>query len=256
MAIVGIEDSGAVRTITLNRPERLNALGREMREALEAAVADAATSPARVVVLQGAGRVFSAGADLKDPDALGAGASWVERRRAAGAWGRLLDAIEALPQVTVAGLHGHVIGGAALLAVACDLRVAAPDLALSIPELAIGIPLTWGGIPRLAREIGIARTRELVLTGRTVGADDALAWGLVHRVGDRDAETRTLVDELLAMPAGPAAVTKDAMRAYGRTIVSHEAAWADPDLLDAARRDPEGAEAANTYLERLRRDRS
>lgn len=249
MAIVRVSDAGPVRTITLDRPERLNALGREMREALTDAVRDAAEADARVVVLRGAGRSFSAGADLKDLDAPPADADYAQRRRASGRWGRLLEQIETLPQPTVAYLHGHAIGGAALLAVACDLRVAAPDLGLSIPELAIGIPLTWGGVPRLVREVGLPRARELVMTGRTLAADEALAWGLVQRIGEED-ELERVVSELLAMPPGPLAVTKDAFRAYGRTLVSLDAAWADPDLLDAARRDPGAAEAGAEYLRR------
>ncbi len=253
MPLVEIGDAGEVRMITLCRPDRLNALGREMREALEDAVRDTAESDARIVVLRGSGRAFSAGADLKDPDLPDPGATWTARRRAAGRWGRLLDDIEALPQVTVAALHGPVVGGAALLAVACDLRVAAPDLALAIPEVALGIPLTWGGIPRLMREIGVPRTRELILTGRRLGADEALAWGLVHRVGEPDAELSHLLDELRSMPAGALAVSKDALRAHGRATVSPEAAWSDPDLLDAARRDPEGEEALQAYLEGLGR---
>lgn len=249
MTIVRVSDAGPVRTIALDRPERLNALGQEMREALTDAVRDAAEADARVVVLRGAGRAFSAGADLKDLDAPPADADYAQRRRASGRWGRLLERIETLPQPTVAYLHGHAIGGAALLAVACDLRVAAPDLGLSIPELAIGIPLTWGGVPRLVREVGLPRARELVMTGRTLGADEALAWGLVQRIGGED-ELERVVSELLAMPPGPLAVTKDAFRAYGRTLVSLDAAWADPDLLDAARRDPGAAEAGAEYLRR------
>lgn len=250
MAFVRVEDDGGVRTITLDRPQRLNALGSELRGELESAVSQAADSDARVVVFQGAGRCFSAGADLKDAEALQP--TWQGRRRAAGRWGRLLDAIESLPQPTVASLHGHVIGGALLIAVSCDLRVAAPDVQMSIPELALGIPLTWGGVPRLVREIGMPRTRELVMTGHVVGAAQGLAWGLVHRAGDREVETRKLVDELLAMSEGPLGITKDALRAYGRTLVSHEGAWADADLLDAAFRQDERAQAAQTYIERLR----
>ena len=249
--MVRLTDDGAVRTITLDRPERLNALGSQVREALESAVTETAASDARVVVLAGEGRCFSAGADLKDPEP--AQPTWQRRRRAAGRWGRLLDAIEALPQVTVASLHGHVIGGAVLLAVACDMRVAAPDVQLSIPELALGIPLTWGGVPRLIREIGMPRTRELVLTGHVVGAAQALAWGLVHRVGDREAETHKLVGELLAMPEGPLAITKDALRAYGHSVVAHEASWADADLLDSSRSNDESREAAAAYFERFSR---
>jgi enoyl-CoA hydratase/carnithine racemase len=251
MDVIRVGDAKGVRTITLDRPERLNALGPQVREALENAVADTAGSEVRVVVFQGEGRCFSAGADLKDPEP--PQSTWQGRRRAAGRWGRLLDAIEALPQVTIASLHGHVIGGAVLLAVSCDLRVAAPDVQLSIPELALGIPLTWGGVPRLVREIGMPRTRELVLTGHVVGAVQALAWGLVHRVGDRDAETKKLIEELLAMPEGPVSITKDSLRAYGHSVVAHEAAWADADLLDSSRSNDESREAAARYFERFSR---
>jgi enoyl-CoA hydratase/carnithine racemase len=147
-----------------------------------------------------------------------------------------------------------VVGGAGLLAVACDLRVAASDLAYSIPELHLGIPLTWGGLPRLVREIGLPRTRELVLTGRVIGAAEALSFGLVHRVGERREEpTQALVDELLAMPEAPLAMTKDALRALGEVLVGSGTAWADADLLSTSGPQPEAREAAAAYLDRLRR---
>jgi enoyl-CoA hydratase/carnithine racemase len=142
--------------------------------------------------------------------------------------------MERLPQATVARLHGHVIGGAFLLAAACDLRVASDDVSLSIPELAIGIPLTWAGLPRLVREIGLPRTRELVMTGRRIGGAEAQQWGLVHRLvaaHELDAAVDDLVAELLAQPAVPLAMTVDALRALGRAISGPETAWADPDLL-------------------------
>jgi enoyl-CoA hydratase/carnithine racemase len=136
--------------------------------------------------------------------------------------------------VTVARLHGHVIGGAGLLAAACDLRVAADDLSYAIPEVAIGIPLTWAGLPRLAREIGLPRTRDLVMTGRQLGAGEAEAWGLVHRVvppAELDAAVDALVDALLAQPPAALAMTVDGLRALGRAVSAPDVAWADPDLL-------------------------
>ena len=249
MQFVRVADGGEVRTITLDRPERLNALGAEVLASLEEVVRETATSSSRVVVVNGAGRVFSAGADLKD--ARPAPESWQAGRRESGRWGRLLDAVEALPQVTVASVHGAVIGGAVLLAAACDFRVATGDAFFQIPELAIGIPLTWAGNPRLVREIGLPHARDMVMTGRRVSAQEAERWGLVHRlVDDLDAGTRELVDALLAMPEAPLGMTKEAFRALGRTLVSHEAAWADPDLLAAARNERESAEAAQAYVER------
>jgi len=251
VTFVEVHDEGTVRTLRLNRPDRLNALGSQLREDLERAVSDTAESPVRVVVLEGMGRAFSAGADLKDRTAVPEKEpTWQQRRRAAGAWGRLLDAIEMLPQVTLASLHGYAIGGAFLLASACDLRVAAEDTILSIPEVAIGVPLTWAGIPRLAREIGISRTRELILTGRGITAREALEWGFLHRVGDRNEETRRLIGELVDMPEAPLALSKSALYAHGRTVVSMEAAWADPDLIMWSGRESESLEAALRYMQR------
>ena len=235
MPVVRVEESadGRVCRLVLDRPQKLNALNEELRAELQAVIDGLADRPeVRVVVVSGEGRAFSAGADLADrpaaaPDALG-------RRRASGRWHRLLDDLERLPQVTVAALHGHVIGGGALLAVACDLRVAADDLSFAIPEVAVGIPLTWAGLPRLAREIGLPRTRDLVMTGRRVGAAEAERIGLVQRVVAAtalDEEVAALVDGLLAQPAAPLAMTVDALRALGRAVSAPETAWADPDLL-------------------------
>ena len=225
---------GAVAHLVLDRPAKLNALSDELRRELQAGIDELGErSDVRVVVLSGAGdRAFSAGADLAERVA--APPDLLARRRSSGAWQRLLEDLERLPQVTVARLHGHVIGGAFLLATACDLRVAADDVSLSIPELAIGIPLTWAGLPRLAREIGLPRTRELVMTGRRIGGDEAERWGLVHRlvpVAELDAAVDALVGELLAQPAVPLAMTVDGLRALGRAVSAAEISWADPDLL-------------------------
>src|SRR5260370_11620635 len=107
MTLVRVEDEEDIRTITLDRPDRLNALGPQVREALENAVADTADGEARIVVFQGAGRCFSAGADLQDPEP--GQPSWQRRRPPAGRRGRLLDSIEAPPPGAVAGPRGHGI---------------------------------------------------------------------------------------------------------------------------------------------------
>jgi enoyl-CoA hydratase/carnithine racemase len=233
VTVVRLDIDGATARLELDRPAKLNALNDELRRDLQAAIDELATrADVRVVVVSGAGRAFSAGADLNErvpssPDPL-------VRRWSSGAWQRLLEDLERLPQVTVARLHSHVIGGAFLLAAACDLRVASDDVSLSIPELAIGIPLTWAGLPRLVREIGLPRTRELVMTGRRIGGDEAERWGLVHRLvaaSELDAAVDALVNELLAQPAAPLAMTVDALRALGRATSAPDVSWADPDLL-------------------------
>ena len=255
MDTIRVDDAPGLRRITLDRPEKRNALSDLMRRELHTAVREVADDPGcRVVVLAGAGPSFSVGADLADPASLLTG-EWAERRHAAGGWQRLLDDVESLPQVTVAQLHGHVIGGAALLAVACDLRVAAPDARVSLPEVMLGIPLTWAGIPRLVREIGLPRTRDMVMTGRVVEAPEALAFGLVQRVADGQPVgdvVDALVEELLSAPAAPLAMTKAFTAALGRAVGGHASAWADPDLIAWSVNDPEALEALRSYRQRRR----
>ena len=250
MATVKVETGNRVCRISLNRAERLNALGEQVRTELHSAIRSLADNDLiGVVVIRGEGRSFSAGADLREERVLPK--TWTARRIVSGRWQRLLDDLEALPQVTVAVLRGHVIGGAALLAAACDLRIGARDLSFSIPELAIGIPLTWAGLPRLVREIGLPRTRELVMTGRTVSGEEAHRWGLVQRLvepEDLDRAADQLVSELAMMPAGPLAITKSALSAMGRGGLP--TGWADPDLLAWSLTDPEAVAARADYKKR------
>ncbi|MEX2080155.1 MAG: enoyl-CoA hydratase/isomerase family protein [Dehalococcoidia bacterium] len=232
-------------------PEPLNiGVLKELQAACDSLGRDLET---RVVVLQGLGRAFSAGADLKpEPAPAGApraAAGWVQRRRGAGAWQRFLDSWEALPQVTVARVQGWCIGGAMLLAIACDIRVGARDAKFSIPEVALGIPLTWGGLPRLAREIGLPRTRDLVMTRRVVAAEEALAWGIVTRLEGEDgldAALEVCLAELLAMPAGPLELTKASLAAIGKPILAM--GWADADLLQWSEREEDRAAAMEAYV--------
>jgi enoyl-CoA hydratase/carnithine racemase len=232
--VVEVTRDNEVCWLRLNRPDKLNALDWDTHDELRAALADFAEQPeVRILVLAGNGRAFSAGADLTSRTQNEPGRDWSRQRHDAGRWQRLLDLLESVPQVTVASLHGHCIGGAALLALACDLRIAADDLQVRIPELAIGIPLTWAGIPRLAREVGLPLARDLVMTGRVLGAPEALRAGFVQRVapaGELGDATRGLVEELRAMPAGPLAMTRSAFSALNRERLG-ASPWADADLL-------------------------
>lgn len=248
-----VADPRGVRRVVLDRPGKLNALSDRLRRELHDCIDRIASDPSvRVVSIEGRGRAFSAGADLSDPPPGSGAPDWASRRHGAGAWQRLLDDLEALPQPTVARLHGHVVGGAMLLAAACDIRIAARETTFRIPELALGIPLSWGGNPRLVREIGLPAARDLVMTGRAVDADEAHRLGLVQRVvpaGELDAAHAELIDSLLAMPDGPMRMTKAAFAAMGRERLG-STAWSDADLLWWSLREPEAAEAARRYLER------
>lgn len=235
--LLRIQDRQGIRTVTLNRPERRNALNEALRRELDEVLRATATeSSCAVVVLRGEGPAFCGGADLRDPDPRLQGSS-TEQRQATSGWPRLLDDLEALPQVTVAGVQGNVVGGGVLLALACDLRIATEDSVWTVPEVALGIPLTWAGIPRLVREIGVARARELVMTCRAVRAQEARELGLAHRLTEPDrldAAVGELAVELAAQPRPALEATKAAFASYGRHVSGHALAWADPDLLARA----------------------
>ncbi len=248
-----IDVDGRLGRLTLDRPEKLNPLSTDVLEGIEVAARwfDAQREIA-VVVVAGAGRAFSAGADLGSfGERLGDDRTPHQR---ADAGRRMGDSIEAMRAVTVARLHGNCIGGGVVLASACDLRVAARSTRFSIPEVDLGIPLAWGGVHRLVREIGAAATRDLVMTCRTFDAEEALRLGLVQRVADDSAlddEVDSLVATLLDKPEGALLATKRGVDAVASSMVGIERAWADADVLVAALRDPGFQAAAARYLERL-----
>src|SRR6185437_6329825 len=200
---IDVKVSGPRGDITLNRPAKLNPLSTTtLHELVSAARYLDTCAEVKVVVVSGSGRAFSAGADLASFAA--ADTSAAAGRAAADAGRRMADAIEAMNAATVASIHGHCVGGGVVLASACDLRIAADDTRFSIPEVDLGIPLAWGGIPRLVREIGPARTKELVMTCRPFGADEALAAGFLNRVvpaSDLTAAVDELVGQLAAKSA-------------------------------------------------------
>jgi enoyl-CoA hydratase/carnithine racemase len=170
----------------------------------------------------------------------------------------MAEAIEAIRAVTVARLHGHCVGGGVVLASACDLRVAADDTRFSIPELALGIPLAWGGIPRLVREIGPALTKELVMTCRPFGAEEAARFGFLNRVvpPERlDDEVEALVGDLLTMSSLTLEATKAHVNAVTESMVGTARAWNDADSLVASLRDTESRAVGASYMQRLRERR-
>jgi enoyl-CoA hydratase/3-hydroxypropionyl-coenzyme A dehydratase len=247
-----VEVDASIGRLTLNRPERLNAMNSTMlRELAEAARWFDTQPDVRVVIVSGTGRAFSAGADLKDSSRSDAD-SWHARRAAAQAGSQMMDAVEAMKATTIASVRGHAVGGAVLLMAVCDLRVAAEDARFSIPEVELGIPLAWGGIPRLVREIGPAMTKELVITCREFTPQEAKAMGFVNRVvpaAELERHTDGLAQRIAAMPTVPVAITKEHVNAVSRAIASHTS-YADGDLLLSAFSSPEGVEARKAYIER------
>lgn len=195
---------GPVATITLNRPEKLNALTLPMLSAIDAALlAIDADAEVRVVVIKGAGaKAFSAGADVVAWSSLEPLEMW---RRWTRLGHQLMDRLESLRQPTIAALNGIAYGGGLELALACDLRIAADHVKLGAPEVGIATVPGWGMTTRLATIAGPARAKQMILTGIPIDAARAAAWGVVSEVVPADQLDAT-TDELAAHIAAQAPV--------------------------------------------------
>jgi enoyl-CoA hydratase/carnithine racemase len=247
--------NGALGYITLNRPAQLNALSRQMlQELARAARWFDSQREVKVVIIKGLGRAFSAGADLANWTGDGSQNTGLSTHEAADLGRQMAEAIEAMRAVTIAQVQGHCVGGGVVLVAACDLRVAAANANFFIPEVDLGIPLAWGGIPRLVREIGAARTKELVLTCRPFSPAEGLAMGFLNRVVPPD-QLEQNCEELAALLVGKSAltltVTKRHVNAVVEGMVQTARSFADADALTAARQDPESLEVAAGYLRKI-----
>lgn len=249
--LLRVERADAVATLWLDRPTKLNALSRDLlRELIDISDELARDDTLKVVVVRGAGRAFSAGFDLADavaadPDLDAYGAADLGRRAT--------DAIERIRAVTIAAIHGHCVGGGVVLASACDLRIAAESTRFSIPEIDLGLPLTWGAVPRLVRELGPARTRELVMTGAPFSAAEAAAWGFLNRAVADDVLDTTVAELAATLAAKPAIglrATKQQVAMAAADLAATHHADADAVYLVAAQRDPEARAVAAEYLRR------
>ena len=209
---IDVERDGTIATVTVNRPDALNAVdldhAQSLRDHLERLAED---EEVRVVVLTGAGeRAFIAGADIKYMQDLGV----LEARR----WGELGHAcgrlLETMPKPTVAAINGYALGGGLELALACDLRVAASTAKLGQPEIDLSILPGWGGAIRLARTTTLGFAKALIYTGRTIDAAEALEHGLVNVVWEPDElgpKTRELCEGLAAKSPLALAYAKEAV---------------------------------------------
>jgi enoyl-CoA hydratase/carnithine racemase len=220
--LVRTEDRGPVRHVVLNRPEKRNAFHGELVLALGAALRAASDDTVvRCVVLRGEGPVFSAGMDVGALAALGGTPESVRmfRRECLTAW----SFAEEMPKPVVAQIHGACLGGAMELALACDLRVLSEDAVMGLPEARLGLVPDVGGSSRLPQVVGLGRAKELAMTGRTVGAEEALRIGLANRVAPPErleAATGELVDELLAASTDAVGLVKRLLDASARPALS------------------------------------
>ena len=216
MSLVQIAAQDHVATVTLSRPDALNAISGQMADELGGAVLQAAADPSCwVLVLAAAGdKAFCVGADLKERAELD-DAGWMRNRVQMRA---MFEALRAVPQPTIASVFGFALGGGFELALSCDLIVCADDAEFGLPEVRVGIIPGGGGTQLLSRRIGPGRAKELVFTGKRISARDALEIGLVTSVVPR-AELEVTTAALAAEICRSAPVaTREAKRAIQRGI--------------------------------------
>jgi len=187
--MISLDKTDGLWTVTLNRPDKANSLTRDMLIELSE-IAEAATE-AQAFVITGTGRVFSAGADLEEARA-GLAVDPV--------WERLSGAIAALPALTIAALNGTLAGGAFGMALACDLRIAAPGAKFFYPVMKLGFLPQPSDPGRMAALIGPARAKYILMGGQKITAAEAYAFGLIDRIVDGDVldAARDLASDTLA----------------------------------------------------------
>jgi enoyl-CoA hydratase/carnithine racemase len=246
MSELTISIEKGIAWLVFNRPSLLNALSPSLLSDLIDRCAEIGRDDSiKVVGLEGAGRCFSAGADLpafvdhlNGPDA----------QSVADLGRRATQAVAELPQITIAGVHGHCVGGGLVLAGACDIRIAADDAQFKIPELDAGIPLGWGGMEQLIGLIGATLTADLVLSCRSFGPEEALRAGLISRIVPAD----SWQDEVAALAAGIAEKAASVLRVTKRQLLEIRAGTFDPrrdaDALLAVLKDPEATQQGMEYI--------
>jgi enoyl-CoA hydratase/carnithine racemase len=224
---VRLDREGPVAILTIDRPEARNAIARATMAELAGALDEVEASPARVVVVTGAGtRVFVAGGDLKE---LAAIRTHEDAVAMAETMRSVLDRVAALPVPVLAAVNGDAYGGGAEVAVACDIRIAAADVRCAFNQVSLGIMPAWGGIERLTALVGRGRALALMTTGRVLDAAAAFELGLFDEVVPReqfDAHWRAVADDIVCAPRDALVGIKAAQRAAFPTT--------RPDLADAA----------------------
>jgi len=241
---------GAVLTITLNRPDVYNAFNRALHDALSAALAEAADADVRAVVITGAGRGFCSGQDLKEFQEIPADGGI--RQRLEETYHPNIRAIRALEKPVLAAVNGACAGAGLSLACACDVRVASAAASFVPGFVGIGLVPDSGGTWFLHRLLGFARAFEWMVSNRRLGADDALAWGLVSEVAPADAfEARVaeLAQWYAGLPTRAVAMTKQLFdHAYGASL--EDQLELEAALQQAATGTEDFAEGVQAFLEK------
>lgn len=234
--------------ITLDRPRALNALSYEAVAELAERFAEVARSDARVLLITGAGdKAFCAGADIRQL----MGRTLGEEKRAAEQGQRTFAMLDEFPIASVAVVNGHALGGGLELALACTFRLATVNASLGLPEIRLGMVPGYGGTQRLPRLVGESRALEMILSGRSVPADEALRIGLVNRIIEGEPLRAALEfarqftpHSLLALHFARQSVQR------GMQVSLREGLRIEADLSTLSMRTHDGREGAAAFLEK------
>jgi methylglutaconyl-CoA hydratase len=222
-----VDDNPPIRTITLNRPERRNAMTGEMQTELLEALEETAVSSCRILILAGAGEAFCSGLDLSELQAM-QNKTAADHRTDAERIARLFLAIRELPIPTIAAVHGPAIAGGTGLAMACDFTLATPASKFGFTEVRIGfIPALVSAF--LSLQVGEKRCRDLLLTGRLFDAAEAHQMGLVNEIvahGELMTRAQALAEVLLAN-------SPESLKATKELLVAQNRAWLDAAIVEA-----------------------
>lgn len=201
---IDVARDGAIATVTINRPEKRNAITNAMMEEIErTARAFAKDEATRAIIVRAEGPDFSVGADLSQPRFQGDPQSLLFRRRELQLGGLMMRALQEIHQPTICAVQGIATGGAACIATACDFRIGADDARIGYGEVKVGINLMWHALPVCVHLVGPAHAKQMIMSGKLFGAAAMLSWGFLDEVVPRaelDARARTWAEEYAALP--------------------------------------------------------
>ncbi|MBE0414995.1 MAG: enoyl-CoA hydratase/isomerase family protein [Dehalococcoidia bacterium] len=250
-----VEKLGATTTVTLNRPAKLNAMNGQMLAEFDQLFTELRTDlETRFVIFTGAGRAFTSGADLRDLVVPTEGPVPPHARARLGQLGGqdFIRSLESLEQITIAAVNGFALGAGLVLAMGCDFRIASENASFGIPETNVGLFFTWGCTPRLTRLIGPAKAKEMILTCDVIGAEEALAIGLVNKVVPRERlmeAAHELIDKIASRAPLAIRMTKKLVNAaaapnFGDLYIC------EPELVERLFLSPDLTEGMRAFIEK------
>jgi enoyl-CoA hydratase/carnithine racemase len=203
-SLIEVRREEHVATVTINRPEKRNAITNEMMEDIERVARDfAKDEQTRAIIVRAEGRDFSIGADLNQSRFQGDPQSMLIRRRQLLLGGSMMRALREIHQPTICAIQGIATGGAACIATACDFRIGAEDARIGYGEVKIGINLMWQALPVCVHLVGPARAKRMIMSGKLFDAATMHEWGFLDEVMPRpnlDAAARAWAEEYAALP--------------------------------------------------------